>query len=219
VTRTQLSSENYGQGLTKRDDLNIDELGSAVIRKVLAGPGIRLVSTGVDAGTGDVTIKIALQDILTKQFLTANGTAGGSSAMNVNGSGTPVPFWLPADAANDLYLDKIILLIEASALDFKQFGNIAALTNGFDLILKQGGVSVSLIDKAKTTYQILKQTAADFNVITKADASNNEGIIISYELDSARLIAASTDEIRAIVNDNLSTLVSFTAKAIIRRLA
>lgn len=60
MTRTQLASENYGDGLTKRPDLNVDEAGSAVIRKVIAGSRIAIASTGVDAGTGDVTVRNSL---------------------------------------------------------------------------------------------------------------------------------------------------------------
>lgn len=219
MSRTQFASENYGQELTKRADLNVSESGSAVIRKVVAGPGIRLVSTGVDAGTGDVTIKLAFQDILYTQFLTANGTSGGSSSMNVNGSVTPVPFWLPADSTNDLYLDKLIIVIEDTLIDFSKFGNLSALTNGIDLILKQNTVSQSLINKAKTNYEILRQTGSDFDVIKRKDSSNNDGLIIRYTLDSPRLIAGSTDEIRLIVNDNLTSLVRFTASIILRRLS
>lgn len=54
--RTQFASENYGDGLTKRPDVNINEAGSALIRKILAGAGINITFTGVDSGTGDVTI-------------------------------------------------------------------------------------------------------------------------------------------------------------------
>lgn len=219
MSRTQFASENYGNGLTKRDDLNTNESGSAVIRKVVAGPGIRLVSTGADTGTGDVTIKLAFQDIFTTQFLTSTGLPLGTNGMNVNGSVVPVPYWLPSDATNDLYLDKIILIIEDTTIDFAKFGNLTALTTGFDLILKQGGVSTSIIDKAKTNYEILRQTGADFDVVNKKDASNNGGLIIRLQLDSPRLIAGSSDEIRAVVNDNLSSLVRFTAKAVVRRLA
>lgn len=40
----------------QRSDLNVTTAGEAVIRKAIAGAGITLTSTGVDAGTGDVTI-------------------------------------------------------------------------------------------------------------------------------------------------------------------
>lgn len=39
-----------------RGDLNTTTAGDAVIRKIIAGTGVSISSTGVDAGTGDVTI-------------------------------------------------------------------------------------------------------------------------------------------------------------------
>lgn len=39
-----------------RGDLNTTSAGDAVIRKIIAGTGVTISSTGVDAGTGDVTI-------------------------------------------------------------------------------------------------------------------------------------------------------------------
>lgn len=56
MPRTQITGEQVDDGSIKRDDLNIDESGQAVIRKLIAGTGINLSSTGVDAGTGDVTV-------------------------------------------------------------------------------------------------------------------------------------------------------------------
>lgn len=53
---TSIRSEQIRDGDVKRADLNTDETGSAVIRKVIAGYGVSISSTGVDTGTGDVTI-------------------------------------------------------------------------------------------------------------------------------------------------------------------
>lgn len=46
-----------------RADLNVTTPGSAVIRKVLSGSGIALSSTGVDGGTGDVTITLSTSGV------------------------------------------------------------------------------------------------------------------------------------------------------------
>lgn len=54
VTDEQIKDE----GVT-RADLNVSTPGQAVITKVVAGQGISLSSTGIDAGTGDVTIDYA----------------------------------------------------------------------------------------------------------------------------------------------------------------
>lgn len=53
---TQLSGNQIKDGDIKRADLNTSQAGSAVITKIIAGSGISIVSTGADAGTGDVTI-------------------------------------------------------------------------------------------------------------------------------------------------------------------
>jgi len=59
-----------------RDDLNTSLPGKALITKVIAGPGISIVSsTGVDEGTGDVTLttsSLELQSPVTN--LSATGT-------------------------------------------------------------------------------------------------------------------------------------------------
>jgi hypothetical protein len=43
-------------GSIQRADIDVTTAGQALIRKLIAGAGITLVSTGVDAGTGDVTV-------------------------------------------------------------------------------------------------------------------------------------------------------------------
>lgn len=54
---TRVKSKEIGDGGVKRSDLNTLNPNDAVITKVIAGENIELSSTGVDAGTGDVTIK------------------------------------------------------------------------------------------------------------------------------------------------------------------
>lgn len=54
MPRTLLTSKEIGN--VQRNDLDVSTAGEAVITKVIAGTGISLSSTGVDAGTGDVVI-------------------------------------------------------------------------------------------------------------------------------------------------------------------
>lgn len=60
-----------------RDDLNVTTSGKAVIRKAIAGTGVTLSSTGIDAGTGDVTINIgqSVATNATPTFAGANFTS------------------------------------------------------------------------------------------------------------------------------------------------
>lgn len=53
---TRLTGIQLADGSVQRQDLDTTTAGSAVIRRALAGNGVTLASTGVDAGTGDVTI-------------------------------------------------------------------------------------------------------------------------------------------------------------------
>jgi hypothetical protein len=46
-----------------RADLNTSVVGSAVIRKVIQGSGVAFSSTGVDTGTGDVTISLSTSGV------------------------------------------------------------------------------------------------------------------------------------------------------------
>lgn len=56
MARTEVrSSQIKDQGVT-RDDLNTTTAGKAVVTKVIAGSGVSISSTGVDTGTGDVTV-------------------------------------------------------------------------------------------------------------------------------------------------------------------
>lgn len=66
-------------GSVIRYALNTTTPNQAVIRKIIAGNGISISSTGVDPGTGDVTISIDV-----------SGTGGsGSGGSGSGGSGTP----------------------------------------------------------------------------------------------------------------------------------
>lgn len=57
---TQLPGSRIADGSVQRQDLDAVTAGSAVIRKVLAGQGVLLNSTGPDAGTGDVTVNASM---------------------------------------------------------------------------------------------------------------------------------------------------------------
>lgn len=100
MPRTQITGEQVDDGSIKRDDLNIDDPGQAVIRKLIAGTGINLVSTGVDAGTGDVTVNGMLDTnlILFTAGRTSNigGFFSGSGWMSSQGVlHTDIGFYVP----------------------------------------------------------------------------------------------------------------------------
>lgn len=56
MARTAFTNEQIASGTIVRADMNTTTAASALITKVIAGTGITLSSTGVDSGTGDVTV-------------------------------------------------------------------------------------------------------------------------------------------------------------------
>ena len=60
VQDSTLTGDDILDGAVGREDLNITSTGRAVVRKILAGAGVSLVSSGIDDGTGDVTINVAV---------------------------------------------------------------------------------------------------------------------------------------------------------------
>lgn len=56
MARTQIRGSQIRTGQVRRVDLNITNVGQAVITKIIAGTGVTIVSTGANSGTGDVTI-------------------------------------------------------------------------------------------------------------------------------------------------------------------
>lgn len=54
--RTQIIGDQIKDGTISREDLNTQTSGKAVITKVLPGQGLSSQCTGIDEGTGDVTL-------------------------------------------------------------------------------------------------------------------------------------------------------------------
>lgn len=60
MAKTEVQTRDIKDGEVRRDDVNISTSGEALIRKLIAGTGLTIESeTGVDEGTGDVTLGLA----------------------------------------------------------------------------------------------------------------------------------------------------------------
>lgn len=59
MAATNIRSRQIKDADIIRDDVNTTTSGSALITKAVSGTGVSLSSTGIDAGTGDVTIALA----------------------------------------------------------------------------------------------------------------------------------------------------------------
>lgn len=89
MARTFIGGALVEDGSIERADLNTADTGKAVIRKVVAGTGIQISSTGADAGTGDVTVSTTggMASVATDTALRA-ATGSDGAIINHTGRGT-----------------------------------------------------------------------------------------------------------------------------------
>ncbi|MCR4330049.1 MAG: hypothetical protein NUV65_05915 [Candidatus Roizmanbacteria bacterium] len=73
---TQVVSSQLKDGDVRRADLNTTVNNSAVITKLIAGTNISISYTGVDVGTGDVTVNLIANPSVTTLVATGMITAG-----------------------------------------------------------------------------------------------------------------------------------------------
>lgn len=85
MAKTEVQTRDIKDGEVRREDVNVNTSGEALIRKLLNGAGIVMSQDGADAGTGDVTIR--LKDRLTLDF-TFNGQTT-NTWLRINDAGIP----------------------------------------------------------------------------------------------------------------------------------
>jgi hypothetical protein len=90
MPRTQINGTLIGDGTVARADINTSVAGQALITKLLVGTGLTATRTGVDVGTGDVTIALNTSALVTS-FNTRVGavTLTGTDVTNALGF-TPI---------------------------------------------------------------------------------------------------------------------------------
>lgn len=164
---------------------------------------------------------------LFRQFLTLEGTAGGTSSMLVNGSSTNVDFFIQADPNNDRYVKTLSFVIADAGAAANEFGNLSALSNGCVLKYNDSRGTVTISDTLTTNFQFIRlcrgqpafgDGAAAFRINNAAGAS--EGYIpvldMAYVFGSPlgiRLKAGTKQRITLTVRDNVSALDAFNVNA------
>lgn len=75
MARTQATGQQVADGSIQRVDIDTTTAGNALIRKAIAGITMLFTSTGVDAGTGDVTVNLRSTEKCGSATLTNNAVA------------------------------------------------------------------------------------------------------------------------------------------------
>lgn len=100
------------------------------------------------------------------QKLTTNGLATGTSDMSVDGSVTPVEYYVKACNDNDLYLNKLsfILGYGASAEGYEFADSGAALTNGIKVCYFNAHDGEIEIKNLKSNYSFMRASDAPISI-------------------------------------------------------
>ena len=147
-----------------------------------------------------------------RQYLTADGTAGGSNDMGVDGSSTPVDFWIPANGTVDRYVTALNILVGyGTSGQPNQWGDGTALTNGMRLFYLSDHGEIEIHDAIKSNQDMFRLS---FDMIPTGwevrhvNANQDFGYIFSVDITrfglpyGIKLNAGTTQKLVMTVNDN-----------------
>lgn len=148
--------------------------------------------------------------------LGTEGLNAGDVDQVVNGSVTPVEFYIESDPDYDIFVMFVLVMISDVGTNHSEWGNMGVLPNGFDLIVKESGQETFLIEKAKTGGQLIEQSGFYFpygnagtmnelvNWTGGADAQSALMPLREFVPGGLRLGRGTFDRITAVVNDNIT---------------
>ncbi len=180
VGRTQITTGSVG-----RSQLNINFSGQAVIRKLLAGNGIVLIlSTGIDSGTGDVTIGLDT-GTFTREFIQDtielfSDAEGDPSALGTTAPGVST-FGARRDHVHDTLNDSAVLgsvfNITGAAGTFQDTGLSVTLPNAGRYRIS-GNARVNLRGNGGAGTTAWWLTVELYNSTDAAVVANSERIVV-----------------------------------------
>jgi len=153
------------------------------------------------------------------QPLTDDGLATGSADMGVNGSVTPVPFWVPADPTDDIYLTGLMVSVGyGTSAEVFQFADGAALTNGLRMYWNSKYGETNIFASIKDNLGLLSLGISLSGFVPTGweirgvGAVNDYGYTVGFEFGKMvpgglRLDRGSNQRLTVEVNDDLSTVI------------
>lgn len=161
------------------------------------------------------------------KLLGTTGSDSGTTNLNVDGSSTPVKFFIEAEQDFDIRIMNIVITITDGVINHNKFGGIpSALTNGWDLQVLEQGETTFIIEKAKSNGEILQKSGSlvfwgngqSTNIIPNFSSANDALIvnipISQYIPGGFRIGTNGVDKLQSVVNDDLTGLVSMTVRAL-----
>ena len=152
------------------------------------------------------------------RFLTTDGTSGGSSDMDVNGSGTPVKFWTSPPAGRAVIIRRVMVYFEEGAISAANYGVVPGLlTNGLNLELIDTDGTTVLLDlldgrpvKSAGDWRRLAFTAER---LTWAAAEESMSVKWDFSAQGKPIVLLPDQRLQMTVSDNLTELDTHTCVA------
>lgn len=117
-----------------------------------------------------------------RQYFTDNGTETGSNIMNIDGSVTPVSFYIEADEINDRFIKTISFVVSDDKATLSNFGNINPLTNGVKIFYDNSSTKTNFTKKPIVIHNAIK---SNFDLVRLCQGNPSFGSsVFSFRLDN-----------------------------------
>jgi len=198
-------------------NVNIQDPKSSVLAKVTKN--LALTVTDIDGELPPLGKPNRKSIFIRKLDSVGDGT--GTTNQAVDGSSTNQRFFLNADNENDIHIIAAEIVIKDSSISHDKFGALNALTNGFDLKIRESGVETTLLDSVKTGGDLILQSGlfnpfgsgSELNEIPVTGVSEGAQVVtfVFGQLvpEGLRLGRSSFDRLESIVKDDLTGLIDF----------
>lgn len=148
-------------------------------------------------------------------YLGELGLNNGNTEMKVDGSITPVHFYIQADPTKDTIITKAKLQIYAVKHDNNTIGEYQELTNGIDMYYNKGENNIYQLEAAKNNGDLILQSgntdnfthSINWNIIpTNSDLNNILIITLDFKanIGGLTLKAGTTNKLEVKISDNLT---------------
>jgi len=159
------------------------------------------------------------------QKLTDDGLTSGSDDMGIDGSSTATEFWVPADDEDDIYINRLSVIVgygaSAPLYDFVDSGS--ALTNGVLIDYVNAFGNKITIGNPTRNYSFLRLSLTDGIIPTAWElrnlgALNDYGFFISLDLSKLvppygiQLLHGTNAKIMATIRDDCTDADTFNMK-------
>lgn len=149
------------------------------------------------------------QHLLFLQRMDTVGNATGSDDMNVDGSVTPVPFYIKPDPGNIIRLARVMLYVQdTGSFDAAAWGNGIVMANGMEVEMQIDGALYSMINGGDTIRTTGDVASVAYDATIVAAGLGDEYMVARWTFTKMgqfmRLDGDKGDFFRVTVNDDLT---------------